>query len=283
MSTSQLSTFCTAVYVKQQPLSSQPKFLKALFESAGANFAYGDDYGRKLFNGTKDLTQDVCDTFPATIDAAKVEEFLRKYLTDTTGKKSDLTSRCTKIAADAGLPKTLTINPDTFIPALGDWFRAIIKNPVDCDILTTAYQRRLEGETKPDLGTFTPLYAGDEVIVSQLPSQQSYTAPFWGGFSHEWTFQNKGTLAWSGRLLRCGNPTDNGVRPGADVISVPDTAPQGFAKVTCEFEVHGHEGKATSQWRMIDAQGNECFPNHSTSFNVVVDVVNPDAPRSEVN
>ena len=283
MSTSQLRTFCKAVYVKRQPLSSQPKFLKVPFESAGANFAYGDDYCRKLFSGTREVTQDVRDTFPATIDTAKVEEFPRTYLTDATGKKSDLTSRCTKIAADAGLPQTLTVSPDTFIPALSDWFRAIIKNPTDCDILETVYQRRLEGETEPDLGAFTPLYAGDKVIVSQLPSQQTYSAPFWGGFSHEWTIQNKSTLTWTGRSLRCENPTDNGVRPGTGVISVPDTAPQGFAKVICAFEVHGHEGNATSQWRMIDAQGNDCFPNHNTSFNVVVDVVNPNAPRSEVN
>lgn len=281
MATSQLSVFCKAVYIKQQPVSSQPKFLKALFESAGATWAYQDDYGRSLSNGHKELTQGVCDTFPETIDTAKVTEFLRKYLTDTTGKKSDLNSRCTKVATQAGLPTNLFIEPEAFISALGDWFQAIVKNPSDCDILATAYQRRLEGEDNPSLKSFAPLYAGDKVVVSRPPSQQSYSVPFWCGFSHEWTLQNTGAITWSGRRLRCVNPTDNGVRPATDEIPVPDTAPQGFAKMTINFQAHAHEGRTTSRWQMVNAQGENCFPNYSTNLDVAVDVINPNAPGSE--
>lgn len=281
MSTSQLSTFCKAVYRRQQPLSSQPKFLKAMFESAGASFAYGDDYGRSLANGSKSLTQDVRGTFPETIEVAKVAEFLRRYLTDTTGERSDLVTRCKKVAAVAGLPTSFTVDPDVLIPALADWFQAIIENPENSNILAIAYQRRLEGDDAPDLASFTPLYVGDEVIVTNPPSQQSHSAPFWGGLKHRWALQNTGTVAWSGRSLLCINPKVNGLRPKITRIPVPDIGPQGFVSVECDFCAHSFEGWSTSRWQMIDAEGNNCFPNHSSTFDVKADIVNPDLLRSE--
>lgn len=282
VATSQLSTFCKAVYVKKQPLASQPKFLNALCTGAGAEWSYGDDYGRKLSNGTKHLTQDARDTFPATIDSPEVTTFLWKYLTDTTVAPKVLATRCSVVAANAGLSTTLNIDPDAFIPALADWFIAIIKNPEDCDILAAAYQRRLGGGSDPTPSSFTPLYAGDKVIVSKPPSQQDYSKPFWSEFSHEWVLQNLGTINWTGRSLVCTNPKDNGVRPDSTRIPVPDTPPSEFARVNCDFETRGREGKATSQWTLTDDNDQNCFPNHGTSLEVVVNVVNTGAPKLEV-
>lgn len=281
MTTSQLSIFCKAIYLRPRPISSQSKFITALFESAGASFTYGDDYGRSLANGSKDLTQDIRNTFPDLINGAEVSEFLRKYLTDTASKPSNLKQRCTNVAATVGLPMTLVIDPEAFILALADWFTAIIKNPEDCDILATAYQRRVEGESAPDIESFAPLYKGDKVIVTKPPSQQTHSAPFWETFSHEWSIQNTGSLAWSNRSLQCMNPNDNGVRAEVVKLAVPDIAPREFAKIRCNFETRGREGRATSLWQMVDDQGNNCFPNHGTTFDVTVAVVNPNAPRNE--
>lgn len=273
--------FCHALYVRRAPLGSQTKFIHALFTSAGSAYLPDVAYCKKLFSGKNPLSQDIRDSFADPIPRDGIETFLRDYLTKTGSGSQPLQARCTTVAHSAGTPATLTIDPDAFVPALGDWFQAIIKNPTDCDILATAYQRRLEGEDNADLASFTPLYAGDRVIVSKPPSQQTYSVPFWGGFSHEWVLQNTGTLTWSGRSLHCVNPTDNGVRPNTDEIPVRDTAPQGFAKVACNFETRGREGKATSQWQMVDTQGGNCFPNHSTTFDVTLDVINPNAPGSE--
>lgn len=51
---------------------------------------------------------------------------------------------------------------------------------------------------------------------------------------------------------------------------------------TMEFETRGKEGKALSTWEMHDAEGNNCFPNMRSIFNVQVEVTNPDAPSREV-
>lgn len=272
VATSQLSVFCRALNVKQQPLASQPKFLKAPCTSAGAGWPCGDGYGRKLSNGTKQLTQDPRDTFPATIDTTEV----------TTVAPQVLATRCSIVAANAGLPVTLALDPDAFIPTLGDWFLAIIQTPDSCDILAAAYRRRSEGESTPVPDSFTPVYAGDKMIVSKPTSQQNYSAPFCGEFSHERVVQNKGTVSWTGRALVCINPKDNGVRPVTPRISIPVTAPHEFAKVTCGNESRGREGPTTSQWKLVDDNDQNCFPNQGTSFGVVVAVVNTDAPKSEV-
>ena len=70
VATSQLRTLHKAVYGKKQPFASQPEFLNAPCTSAGGEWTDGDDHGRMLSNGTKQLTQDARDTVSATIDSA---------------------------------------------------------------------------------------------------------------------------------------------------------------------------------------------------------------------
>lgn len=275
------SDFCRALYVRRAPLGSQTKFIHALFKSGGGTYLPDEAYAKKLFSGRNLLSHDILSSFPEAISREPLEAFLRSYITNTAGNTSQLSIRCSAIAANSGLPTTLYIDPEVFVPALADWFIAIIKNPEDCNILSTAYQRRLEGENDPDFESFSPLYAGDKVMVTRPPSQQTYTAPFWGSFSHEWAIQNTGTLTWSNRSLQCLNLDDNGVRTETVKLAVPDIPPREFAEVLCNFETRGREGQAISLWQMIDDQGNNCFPNHSTIFSVPVTVVNPNAPRNE--
>ncbi|QYH36389.1 hypothetical protein [Salinibacterium sp. M195] len=158
MATSQLSISHKAVYVKQQPLASQLKFLEALCNAPDAEWSYGDEYGRKLRNGVKPLTHDAQNTFPATIDSAEAARFRRRCLAYATLSPEVLTTRRSVIAANAGLPTTLDTDRDGFIPALADWSVTIIKELGDSDTLAATYQRRLEGESDPASSAFTSLY-----------------------------------------------------------------------------------------------------------------------------
>lgn len=254
------SDFCRALYVRRAPLGSQTKFIHARFKNVGGTCLPDTAYAKKIFSRPNPLSQNMLSSVPETLPRESFEAFLREHITNTADGSAGLLSRCSVNAVIAGLPTTLDIDPDAFIPARADWFIAIIKSPEDCDILATAYQHRLEGESAPATSSFTPLCTGDKVIVSRPPGQQDYSEPFWSELSHDWFLQKLETVNWTNRSLICTNPKDNGVRPSVTGPPVPDTPPRQFAKVSVGFESRGREGKATRQWTLINVNDQNCFP-----------------------
>ncbi|MDU1352871.1 MAG: NBR1-Ig-like domain-containing protein [Actinomyces sp.] len=276
-----LSDFCNAVFKRKSSVTNQSKFIQAVFKAAGSGELISDEYARKLFSGAKPISEPQYDSFPEPINREGLLEFLKQHVTPTPGSKSTTQMRCQEIANQAGISRTLDIEPDVFLVALTDWFEAIIHDSEHCDILESAYQMRLKGaEPEPIQLRPAPLHLGDRADVVHPPALQNHTPGFWTTFTHEWVIRNLGNTPWRGRKLVCVNPKDLGIRPiDTTEVEVPDCEPSKSAllKTSCQFSARGQEGAATSIWRMHDANGDDCFPNESSCFNVLATVVNVSA------
>ena len=274
-----LPKFCRAVYKRKSPITNQAKFVQTVFQHAGSAERLDDEYARKIFTGTKPISEPQYESFPAPVSKKSLHDFLFRHLTPLLSPKRTLDDRCQEVGKDAGLPSTLAIEPEAFIWALTDWFDSIIHDPDHCDVLERCYRLRLEGQEPEEINSAPqPLYQGDRVDVTEPPALQKHKPGFWVEFTHTWTLRNVGSIDWTGRTLVCTNPTDPRIRPvGTTQITIPDSPPAigKFIKISCTFRAQGYEGAASSHWEMHNADGENCFPRESTTFNVVATVINP--------
>ncbi|WP_311777165.1 NBR1-Ig-like domain-containing protein [Trueperella abortisuis] len=275
-----LPEFCRAIYKRKSPTTSQAKFVQAVFKNAGSAERLDDEYARKIFSGAKPISEPQFESFPTPVDKESLRVFLLQHLTPDPSTRATLSDRCQEVSEKAGLPSTLTIEPEAFIWALTDWFDAIIHDPDHCDVLEHCYRLRLEGQEPDEINPAPqPLYQGDRVDVTEPPTLQKHRPGFWAEFTHTWTMRNVGSVDWTGRTLVCTNPTDSRLRP-VDTISIdiPDSPPATgkFIKISCTFRAQGYEGAASSHWEMHNADGDNCFPQATTTFNVDATVINPD-------
>lgn len=270
-----LSDFCSVVYKRNPPVTSQAKFVQGIFSESGSTDRVDDEYARKLFKGTKQISRPQYESFPNPIDKKRLRTFLHSHIQPGRRARFTLKQRCEEISTKAGLPISVDIDPTAFIWALTDWFDAIIHDPENCDVLERSYQFRLKGEEPESPDSFpAPLYSGDRVDVLRPPALQKHSVGFWEEFTHEWVMRNTGKIPWTGRTLVCINPTDPYIRPAHSApIAIPDNQPgSSLIKVQCVFKVQGQEGQVASVWEMRNETGENCFPASRTQFNVVADV-----------
>lgn len=273
-----LGDFCSAVFKRNPPVTSQAKFLQDLFLASGSTERIDDEYARKLFKGTKQISGPQYESFSNPVDKNRLHVFLQGHIKPASKTGLKLEQRCEEIAKKAGLPASLHIESDPFIWALTDWFDAIINDPENCDVLERAYRLRLKDEElEPRDSLPVPLYSGDRVDVLQPPTLQNHDVSFWQEFTHEWVLQNIGKIPWTGRTLVCVNPTDSHIRPvHSETVVIPDSQPgSGRIKIQCVFKTQGQEGQVASMWEMRNETGENCFPGSKTQFNVVADVAFP--------
>lgn len=75
------STFLQKIYKnKNNTISRQDIFVKELFESTGIDFYYGEDYAKKIFNGSKPLSNDVRKLVPRKYNQENVITFLKNCI-----------------------------------------------------------------------------------------------------------------------------------------------------------------------------------------------------------
>lgn len=93
-------------------------------------------------------------------------------------------------------------------------------------------------------------------------------------FCKTWEIQNIGHVAWSKRKLLCmdenvdaprwgeGAPCNANRRllPSENCISIPDTLPGDSVLLNVQFTAPDHPCSVMSYWKMIDEQGDICFP-----------------------
>lgn len=273
-----LRSFCTAVYKRNGKVTSQTKFVQALFSASGSSYQVSDDYGPKLFKREAPLDPDIRSMFPKPIDREALRDFLQAHITPGPGQRKDVQDRIREIAEKTGLGGRGQIDQTAFFWALTDWLNAIIHSPENTERLLDHYLRRIDGGALDDQTIYqSPTHPDDKVDVVHPPTQQNYRPAFWAGFEHRWVIRNLGHEPWVGRTLVCTNPKDNGIRPAEAVILVPESAPSktNLIQITAEFTARGREGKAISEWQMRDESGMNCFPGPSNQFNVEATVVNP--------
>lgn len=98
-------------------------------------------------------------------------------------------------------------------------------------------------------------------------------------FTKTWAIQNTGDSAWRGRRLVCQDDDyvlakrlpggclvpviDCQLVPAEPVVAVPDAGPGEVVEVSVEFTSPALACTVISLWKMTDADGRLCFPDHT--------------------
>jgi hypothetical protein len=261
------SDFCKLTYKRTPSIKNQREYVKKLFESTGANLVYSDEYYQKLFNDGKRLSPDICDQIPNPISRSNVEEFLIQFMDeDFALEKMD----------QLGIPRKEVVDLGAWIAALADQLQIIVHaNEDEPEIIMASYQKYLNSSKEIEERYIQPLHLNDKIWVEKTPSEQDYRVSFYKKITHTWVIHNMGTNIWTQRYLKCMDGKDVSIRPSERKIPIPDVKPNGIIKISTVFDARGKENKATSVWKMMDANDQDCFPNDRHALNVVIDVNNP--------
>ncbi|MCK2126663.1 NBR1-Ig-like domain-containing protein [Thauera aromatica] len=97
-------------------------------------------------------------------------------------------------------------------------------------------------------------------------------------FTKTWAIQNTGDLAWAGRRLVCVDEDyvlakrqpcgkllpvlDNQLLPGCRETAVPDCLPGEVVEISLQFTTPALPCTTLSLWKMVDAEGQPCFPGN---------------------
>jgi len=83
-----------------------------------------------------------------------------------------------------------------------------------------------------------------------------------------WEFQNIGHVTWQRRRLACidqpaTHTANNGLAPLERYVRFPVVHPGEVIEISVTFRVPNTPGTFVSYWKMVDAEGRFCFPDHS--------------------
>lgn len=264
------SEFSKNLYKKLSGLTSQAKFIGALFHAAGSNFfvlnpAYGTDgYQRKVFNGTRALTQDMKDSFPKPIDIEELMNFFQTRIGDKT---------LLEIMENFDIPKNELQDKELLCRALCTQFQNIVSDAADeVDNIVPSEYIGLLRASDIDAPNNAPYYFEDEFRVINESPEVKHTLSIYKDFEHQWTVKNTGKVTWENRYLECINQSDIRIKAKSKIIKIPTVKPGDEICLTAEFNSRGIEGDYDALWEMKDIDGNLCFPNKETRLRVVVTV-----------
>lgn len=99
-------------------------------------------------------------------------------------------------------------------------------------------------------------------------------------FTKIWEIQNSGNVLWKGRWLQCvdelleinRNKTNHKLHVITKKIAIPETYPEDKIKISVTFTAPSTSGIALSYWKMLNAQGEYCFPQ-TEGLSCVVEVI----------
>ncbi len=274
--------FCKGVYTAVEGIANQDSFVSEIFKASGSSYAFtkkgaysASNYGAKLFNGGKPLSRKHLDSFPNPINTAGLAKYLSAHIKKESAR---IVMNYFTIPTDAD------INVSTLARALADQFQIIINEPdSDADVVATNYQFYLTNSAECNASPYMPLYDGDSFWVETPSSKRQYTVMFYEHFTHTWKLLNTGKVIWQGRKLLCKNRDDISPCPLQKVVNLPETAPNEQAIVSIEFDARGEEDSYTSRWYMVDSNDKDCFPNHSSSLDIMITVENKAFTKSGGN
>jgi len=274
--------FCKGIYGSVEGVANQDSFVVEVFRLSGSSYAFtkkgaysASNYGTKLFNGGKPLSKKHRNSFPNPINTTGLAKFLLEHI-----KKASIRNVMNYFT----IPTDADINALALTKALADQFQIIIHEPdSDADIIATNYQRYLSQPETDKPSFHKPLYDGDDFWIETALADRRHVVDFYEHFTHTWKLLNSGKVTWTGRRLICIN--EDSITPCAMQLSIdiPDTAPNGRAVVSVEFDARGDEDTFESQWVMVDKNNKKCYPNYSNPFNVMIAVENKAFKRSGGN
>lgn len=269
MITINFSQYCKNIYPYCQQISSQGLFVSKLFVTGGSSYFSASitadkEYQKKLYNGSKPLTQKLKDSFPANIQLDALVGLFEKHLIDDQVRQA--------MTAFA-IPVSLEPAKSIFSRALALQFRCLVKNEnsdVD-DIVAMEYQKLLTEPVDEKPQSVAPLYPGDGAFVLEFLPARIYLKKCYEQFDHTWVIRNTGNQTWHGRKIVFVNHAAVRPRTETNCIVIPDVAPGKDIKITTSFDTRGFEGRYECLWEMQDSEGNDCYPNNKRLFNVTID------------
>lgn len=106
-------------------------------------------------------------------------------------------------------------------------------------------------------------------------------------FTKIWRSRNTGDVPWEGRFMKCLDEgvqlvsafedhhlkdSNRGLIPHSRLIEVPTVAVGEYVDIQIDFMAPNYPCKAISYWKMVDAEGNVCFPE-SEGLSCLVQVI----------
>lgn len=258
-----LNGLCVGVYPSCPQLTSQGKFVTALFKAAGATPYISPSLLKQLFSGDKPFSENQKVSFRGTDNFASLTDFFVKNIPD---------EKVMAVIASFGIPEKAAPNKKALASALAMQMRAIVEsdaNEVD-DIIAMEYQRLKTEPSAEQAELSKSLYPGDSAWVLECKPQRSYSTNCYDRFSHEWLIQNTGTQAWHRRKLVLTSRFKNGPAVSPYNIEIPDTEAGKDIKIAIDINAGGGEGRFELIWMMQDSDGNDCFPNNRHLFCVSI-------------
>lgn len=260
-----LNGLCVGVYPSCPQLTSQGKFVTALFKAAGATPYISPSLLKQLFSGGKPFSENQKVSFRGIDNFASLTDFFVKNIPD---------EKVMAVIASFGIPEKEAPNKKALASALAMQMRAIVEsdaNEVD-DIIAMEYQRLKTEPSAEQAELSKPLYPGDSAWVLECKPQRSYSTNCYDRFSHEWLIRNTGTQAWQRRKLVLTSHFKNGPAVSPRNIEIPDTEAGKDTKIAIDINAGGGEGRFELCWAMQDEDGNDCYPNNKHLFYVPIEI-----------
>lgn len=229
--------------------------LRKIATVAGATLYVGDSTLQKACNGNGILQSDVKASIMTNWNAR--EKDVLAYI-DWLIK--DIEQTATRL----GIPKADDYNKELLCKAVRYQF-AIFFDTAGTEVdnhIPDVYQRLLDDPNAIPIIT-AALYPGDAAYDYSKSKRQEMDV--YGILHYEMELQNMGKIPWVNRAMVY---VDEGamVRPSIDRIPIPEKQPNAIVKLHFDLTGRGAEGTSYMRWKMVDANGEDCFPNEPDKF-----------------
>lgn len=258
---------CQALYQRNRPYRSQPKFTITFIEAAGASSeGISDDLATKFFRGERSLTV----AFPNHAVRDQLIEFLRGCVELPRTSDEERANRCAAIARELESPIEQAIDRERFYRALAAYTDDVVNQGRKLVPFADYYTNDFQFTDDTDEPAFVPLHVGDHVTNLSDGRKTPLKLHTYERTGYMFMLMNDGDVDWKDRVLCCSNPDDDWLRPDKVDVKVPFTAPSRAHRIEIPITLRAQhmEGETCSCWVMLDEHGNNCFPDNPNLFSI---------------
>lgn len=234
--------------------------LKGIATAAGANLYTGVSTIQKACNGNGVLPPD--DKASIMMNWESREHEVLAYI-------SDLIKDVDYAAIKLGVAKAESYDKGLLCKAVRFQFATFFDNSAGIDVdnhIPDIYQKLLENpKTIPVIGG--ALYSGD--AAHDYSKCKRCQIEVFGSLQYEMELQNTGKISWVNRAMVFEGKNAK-VRSSPERVQIPETRPNGIVKLQFTLFGRGVEGTTNMCWKMVDANGNDCFPKEPDKFHMEI-------------
>lgn len=220
---------------------------------------------RSLYQGNRDLTMAMRGSFPTPVDVDGLRAYFDRYLAP--GREGDLLT-------ELGIPLVEAPNRKALTEALARQFARFIAAPGNEaeNGMALDYQQLILGAEPTPVAGDGPRYSRDSAYLHSLKDQNygnqrgRYNLQVYEQMHYTFVIRNTGSCHWQGRRLVFQESKE--IRPQVTPVAVAlsDAAPGEDARGAVLLDARGFEGDFNCRWVMVDAAGEDCFPQAPEIF-----------------